>query len=147
MLPHLLVIEDSDEDYEAFRRILRKLAFPHPIYRCVNGEEGLDYLNQTVKRLQTRCLQHPKLILLDLNLPGTSGQEVLDEIKNNEILKPIPVVIFTTSSNPKDIAICYQKGISGYLVKPINLQMLVKSVEILLAYWFEAIALPSDFCS
>jgi CheY-like chemotaxis protein len=82
------------------------------------------------------------LIVLDLNLPGTDGREVLAELKQDKNLKTIPVVIFTTSSNPKDVEGCYQYGVNGYLIKPMDTQRLRQLVQIFLDYWFEAVTLP-----
>lgn len=86
---------------------------------------------------------NPDSILLDLNLPGTDGREVLSIIKTTAALKSIPVVILSTSANPKDIAACYQAGANSYLLKPMRIDDLRKLLRIFLAYWFEIAILPN----
>jgi CheY-like chemotaxis protein len=132
----LLIVEDSDEDFEAFLRGWRKSGVNNPIYRCENGDEALDFLFRHGKYVDNILSPCPGLILLDLNLPGTDGREVLMEIKRDADLKNIPVVVFTTSTNPKDLEICYQNGANSYIVKPIDIQALLNTVEALVEYWF-----------
>ena len=138
----LLLVEDSDEDFEAFGRIIRKSAVTHPIYRCSDGDEALDFLYKTGEYANFTQTPRPAIIVLDLNLPGTDGREVLAQIKQDEDLKTIPVVVFTTSSNPKDIESCYRNGVNGYIIKPIDVTKLRKTIQILIDYWFEAVVLP-----
>ncbi|MBP5972053.1 response regulator [Brasilonema sp. CT11] len=141
----LLVVEDSDEDFEAFRRILRKSSLHAPIYRCVDGEDALEYLFQVGDYANHTSRSRPGIILLDLNLPGMDGRDVLIAIKQNATLKMIPVIIFTTSSNPKDIDVCYEHGVNGYIVKPIDLSKLKETIEIFIQYWFEITTLPQAY--
>lgn len=139
--PYLLVVEDSDEDFEALRRVLnRSCEIEISLTRCCDGDEALDFLQH--KDTATRTASLPGLILLDLNMPGLDGRDVLQQIKQNEALKVIPVVIFTTSSNPKDIETCYQYGANSYLIKPMDIQQMKNSLRALLNYWFGAIRLP-----
>jgi CheY-like chemotaxis protein len=139
----LLVIEDSDEDFAAFERIIRKLSLFQKIYRCTSGDDALDFLRQMGSYTDADA-PRPSMILLDLNLPGTDGREVLEEIKQDELLRVIPVVIFTTSDNPRDVDVCYQNGANGYIVKPIDVKKLTKTVQVIVDYWFEANTLPSS---
>lgn len=142
LIPKLLVVEDSDEDFEVLRRIFQKLAIENPVYRCVDGEDALEFLYKHGKYQSSLSSAHPSLILLDLNLPGTDGREVLAQIKQDPKLKKIPVIVLTTSSNPKDIEACYCIGASGYLVKPIDSSRLMNKMKVLIHYWFEAVTLP-----
>jgi CheY-like chemotaxis protein len=135
----LLIIEDSDEDFAAFERIARRSTIKNPIYRCADGDEALDFLYQLGPYVEA---PRPSMILLDLNLPGTDGRDVLRQIKQDETLKTIPVVVFTTSSNPRDVDICYQQGVNGYLIKPIDVNQLKRTVQIFFEYWFKASMLP-----
>lgn len=139
----LLVVEDSDEDFAVLTRILKKLSFSSPIHRCCDGDEALDYLYHQGIYRNNGSYSLPSLILLDLNLPGTDGKDVLEEIKQHEHFKSIPVVIFTTSSNPQDIKICYQRGANTYILKPMNLTEMRIKVEQFLDYWFKVSILPS----
>ena len=142
--PLLLVIEDSNEDFEAFQRYVRRSPLTIPIYRCIDGDDALAFLYRTGRYADPQSAPRPGLILLDLNLPGTDGREVLRKIKQDETLKILPVVVFTTSNNPKDIETCYRQGINSYIVKPMDFDRLKHSIEILIDYWFDTTILPTD---
>jgi CheY-like chemotaxis protein len=140
--PLLLIVEDSDEDFEALQRFLGRSSMTIPIQRCVNGEQALAFLYRTGSYGDRQSAPRPGLIILDLNLPGTDGREVLRRIKEDHKLKMIPVVVFTTSNNPKDIEVCYQYGVNSYIVKPINFAQLKRDIQMLVEYWFEITTLP-----
>ncbi|MEH2440449.1 response regulator [Nostoc sp.] len=140
--PLLLVVEDSNEDFEALQRFLKRSSIPIFIQRCVNGEQALAFLYRTGSYINRESSPRPGLIVLDLNLPGTDGREVLRRIKLDDNLKRIPVVVFTTSNNPKDIEVCYQYGVNSYIVKPINFAQLKRDIQMLVEYWFEVTTLP-----
>jgi len=139
----LLIIEDSDEDFVALTRMINQAKISNPVYRCEDGEEALEFLYRQGKYEDETLSPRPCLIVLDLNLPGTDGREILAELKQNQDLQTIPVVIFSTSSNPKDVDACYRYGISGYIVKPINTNRLNQLVKTFLDYWFQTVELPS----
>jgi CheY-like chemotaxis protein len=139
---HLLVVEDSDEDFATLIRAIDRASTQEmTIHRCIDGDDALDFLNLEGK-YSSEVRPNPNLIILDLNLPGTDGREVLATIKHAENLKIIPVVILSTSSNPKDIARCYRSGANSYMVKPMRFDKLRDSVRIMLDYWFKAAVLP-----
>ena len=138
----LLVIEDSDEDFTALARIMSKAEIPNPLYRCEDGEEALDFLYHQGEYADFTQAPRPALIVLDLNLPGTDGREVLATLKQDGNLKTIPVVILSTSSNPRDISACYHQGVSGYMVKPMNTKLLNKLVKSFIEYWFQTVEMP-----
>lgn len=138
----LLVIEDSDEDFEALGRMMRQATVSNPVYRCVDGDDALDFLYHVGDYEDRTRSPRPSLILLDLNLPGTDGREVLEQIKQDEQLKTIPVVVFTTSANPKDIEVCYRCGVNGYILKPMDIGKLKRRIQTFIDYWFEAVTLP-----
>lgn len=140
---YMLVIEDSDEDFEALQRVLLKNCDVEvPVVRCCDGDEGLDFLINKGNFVEENVTQPPSLILLDLNLPGSDGREILRHVKQSGHLKSIPVIVFTTSSNPKDVDSCYEDGANGYLIKPMDIQQLKTSVSLFLDYWFKATRLP-----
>jgi CheY-like chemotaxis protein len=143
-IPPLLVVEDSDEDFEALQRYLRRSPIAIPTYRCVNGVQALAFLYRTGSFVNSKSSPRPGLIVLDLNLPGTDGREVLQQIKQDNKLKTIPVVVFTTSKNPKDIKDCYQYGVNSYIVKPIDFTQLKRDIEMLVEYWFDVVTLPDE---
>ncbi|GBE93455.1 response regulator [Nostoc cycadae] len=138
----LLVVEDSNEDFKMLQRLMRRLAVQNPIYRCTNGDEVLDLLYQEKSSQNPNSIPTPSVILLDLNLPGIDGRDILERLKQDMSLKKIPIVVFTTSSNPKDIEFCYQKGANGYLVKPMDAQELQKTVQAFVDYWLESNTVP-----
>jgi CheY-like chemotaxis protein len=135
--PSLLIVEDSNEDFEAFQRFLQQSPLSISVQRCVNGDQALAFLYQTGKYTDSKSSPRPGIIVLDLNLPGTDGREVLRQIKQDDNLKTIPVIVFTTSNNPKDIEVCYQYGVNSYIIKPINFAQLQRDIQLLIDYWFE----------
>lgn len=141
--PPLLIVEDSNEDFEAFQRFLRQSSLTIPVYRCLNGDQAMAYLYHTDRYTDPESAPRPGLILLDLNLPGTDGREVLRRIKQDDNLKSVPVVIFTTSNNPKDIEACYRQGVNSYIIKPMDFKLLKRSIQTLLEYWFDITLLPN----
>ena len=86
----------------------------------------------------------PGIILLDLNLPGTDGREVLAEIKGDPSLKTIPVIVLTTSTDEIDIERCYQAGANSYVHKPVGLDGFMTALQRLKDYWFEIVVFPKD---
>jgi len=142
--PLLLIIEDSNEDFEALQRYVRRSPLTIQIYHCVDGDDALAFLDRTGRYADPQSAPRPGLILLDLNLPGTDGREVLRKIKQDETLKLIPIVVFTTSNNPKDIETCYRQGVNSYIVKPMDFNRLKRSIQILIDYWFDTTILPTD---
>ncbi|UOQ78248.1 response regulator [Hymenobacter sp. 5516J-16] len=138
----ILIVEDSAEDFTALGRAFRKHALQNPVLRCEDGEQALDYLQGQGRKIgwpQTL----PAIILLDLNMPGLDGRDVLGAIKGDPSLHSIPVVIFTTSANAKDVATCYQLGANSYLTKPLAYAELEEKVRLIVHYWLEASELPA----
>jgi CheY-like chemotaxis protein len=134
----LLIVEDSDADFYAMRRVLGE-SFPFAVVRCCTGDEALDYLFR--RGAYARAVL-PSLVLLDLNLPGTDGRMVLEQVKRDATLRAVPIVMVTTSNNPADITHCYMAGCSGYLVKPLSYTHLASALQTLCAYWFTVVTLP-----
>lgn len=133
----LLVVEDSNDDFKMLQRLMRRMAVRNPIYRCTNGDEALDFLYQQGNQENAKVAPKPSVILLDLNLPGIDGRDVLERLKQDQSFREIPIVVFTTSSNPHDVELCYQKGANGYLVKPMDADELQKTVQAFVDYWLE----------
>jgi CheY-like chemotaxis protein len=141
--PHcLLLVEDSPEDREATIRALAQAGMANPIHWCSNGDDALDYVFQRGKYADGTPAPRPSVILLDLNLPGTDGREVLAEIKGADHLKTIPVLILTTSTDARDIDACYQMGANSYIKKPVDLSGFFRGIQRLTDFWFELAVLP-----
>ncbi|MBW4520524.1 MAG: response regulator [Scytolyngbya sp. HA4215-MV1] len=146
----LLIAEDSDEDFEVLQLLMQQMEVKNPIYRCTNGDKVLDLLYRDESKEDSEApaivAAAPSVILLDLNLPGTDGRDVLELLKQDQKFKKIPVVVFTTSSNPKDIEFCYQNGANGYLIKPVDLEELEKTVQAFVSYWLVTNTPPAQPC-
>ncbi len=138
----ILLVEDSPEDYETTERAFRRSGLKNPIFRCVDGDEALDFLHRRGSFSDPQKAPRPGVILLDLNLPGTDGREVLNEIKTDPDLKQIPVIVLTTSKDDRDIEVCYRCGANSYIQKPVDLDGFMKAIERLNDYWFEVVILP-----
>lgn len=135
----IIVVEDSDEDYAVLTRLLRRLNVASTLHRCTSGDECLDYLALLEAAPKPT---YPALILLDLNLPGTSGREVLEQIKHHPVMKSIPVTVVTTSTDERDVTDCYSQGANSYIVKQGDLEAYQRILGHLVNYWFDAVTLP-----
>ena len=139
----ILIVEDSDDDFEATYRALKKSGnLRNSVVRCEDGEEALEYLTRAGQFSHLKDTPLPALILLDLNLPGRNGKSVLQEIKRNGLLHKLPIVILTTSSDTRDIDECYTYGANTFIVKPVNMDSFMQAIESLKEYWFEVAVLP-----
>ena len=138
----IMVVEDSPEDFEATLRGFRKAGLKNPVVHCQDGDDALDYLFRRGIHAPPAEAPRPAVILLDLNLPGTDGREVLAEVKADESLRSIPVVVLTTSSDERDIQACYQAGANSYVKKPVNLDGFLAAIQRLKDYWLEITLLP-----
>lgn len=134
----LLIVEDSDEDFDVMKLTLDSFGIKNPILRCAEGGAVLKLLE---KRSADREVL-PGLILLDLNLIGVDGREVLRRLKAHPLFKRIPVLILSTSSSPKDVDSCYAEGAACYTVKPVSLEKLEHFVRNLREFWLESAILP-----
>ena len=132
----LVVVEDSDEDFETVVEAVARSGVAVEVRRATTGEAGLAVLRE----LAPDC---PVVVLMDLNTPGTDGREALAVLKTDPALKSIPVVVFSTSSNPKDVGFCYAAGANAYHVKPVRDPDHLQLVIDLVGYWFGRVALPA----
>ena len=133
----LLLVEDSEEDFEITSWALNKINFNRTIIRVKDCEEALLYLFPAQKKDGL-----PGLMLLDLNLPGMSGKQLLQTLRRSESSPPVPVVMLSTSCNPGDVNDCYSLGAAGYLTKPLSLELYVEKLRDLTHYWFNVVTLP-----
>ena len=129
----ILLVEDSPEDYLSTVRSLRKAGLANPIFHCEDGDQALDYVFRRGEFSPPHESPRPGLILLDLNLPGTDGHMVLEEIRRDPELAAIPVIVLTISDDQHDIEECYRAGASSYIKKPVDLARYI---------WFEIVVIP-----
>jgi len=123
----VLLIEDDTIEVMKLKRAISMLEMPHELIEAKNGEDALNILrdNGTL----------PDIILLDLNMPRINGLEFLKILKNEELLRFLPVIILTTSNNRKDMLECYKEGVAGYILKPLKYEDYVQKISITLNYW------------
>lgn len=140
----ILLVEDSPEDFEMTVRSLKNAGLKNPIQHCRDGDEALDYLYQRGAYTNPETTARPGIILLDLNMPGTDGREVLEELKKDPALRPIPVIVLTTSADERDVQDCYSMGANSYIQKPLDFEGFIKAMSGLKDYWFEVVVLPKQ---
>lgn len=138
----ILLVEDSHEDYEAAVRSLKKSGLVNPIWHCPDGQDALDLLHRRGRYVEPEWAARPALILLDLNLPGTDGLDVLRHVKGDPAMKKIPIVMLTTSNDERDIEACYDAGANSYIQKPVSYEGLMQSLQHLKEFWFDTVMLP-----
>lgn len=135
----ILLVEDSKPDVRLIQQALQRKT-PAPVFEIVtDGASALQYLR---KKGDYKKAATPDLIILDLNLPKKSGREVLAEIKKDESLRSIPVVIFSTSSAREDIQKSYNLNANCFITKPVDVDSFFKTVGALHDYWFKVVKLP-----
>ncbi len=140
----ILVAEDDVDD-----RLLIKDAFDennvsNPLAFVNDGEELMDYLHRRGAYEHLRNAPLPGIILLDLNMPKKDGRTALKEIRADEVLQRIPVVVLTTSNADEDIVRTYDLGVSSFITKPVTFEGLCDVVKALSYYWFEIVVLPPE---
>ena len=124
------------DDFIAMNRAFHKSGLTNPVVHVQKGEQALDYLYSRGDYCDTPHLL-PALILLDINLPGIDGIELLKRLKGDANLRSIPVVVFTTSMDIQDVKKCYDQGANSYIRKPANLADFVEAVSEVKRYWIE----------
>ena len=131
----ILLVEDNMGDAELTIRALKKKNLANNLIHLENGEDALDYIFAEGIYAARSLNNIPTLILLDLNMPKIGGIEVLQKIKSDERAKKIPVVILTSSKEDPDIEKCYSLGANSYIVKPVEFDKFVNTVDELVLYW------------
>jgi CheY-like chemotaxis protein len=130
----ILLVEDDPKDVELTLTALDDYKLANEVVVARDGEEALDYLYCRGK-FQTRSSDNPAVLLLDLKLPKVDGLEVLQQIKSDEKLKMIPVVVLTSSHEEKDMVTSYKLGVNAYVVKPVDFHEFVNAVKELGVFW------------
>lgn len=136
----ILLVEDSPADVRVTKRAFKKAGLENPIEHCADGRRALNYLLLSRRPSGT---PKPSLVLLDLNLPGVDGREVLRTMKGDEAFRKIPVVVLSTSDDERDVQDCYDLGANSYLKKPHDLEGFVSAMQSLSDFWFKTAELPT----
>ena len=139
----ILLAEDDEEDLQMTIEALKENRLGNDLRVTRDGEELMDYLLRRGDYANPADSPLPGLILLDLNMPKKDGREALAEIKSNEALRKIPVIVLTTSKAEEDIFRSYDLGVNSFITKPVTFAGLAESMKVLSQYWFEIVELPA----
>ena len=131
----VLLVEDNATDVLLIKRAFDQAKMANPIHVISDGDTAVAYLNGDGVYADRSTHPLPILILLDLKLPRRSGLEVLEWIKQQEALRRIPVVMLTSSEQPRDVDAAYDSGANSYLVKPVEYDSLFKMLKAVNLYW------------
>jgi CheY-like chemotaxis protein len=133
-LGRILLVEDDPKDVELTLTALEEYNLANEVIVARDGEEALEYLFSRGK-FKTRSSDNPAVMLLDLKLPKVDGLEVLKQIKSEEKLRAIPVVVLTSSREEKDMVASYRLGVNAYVVKPVDFHEFVNAIKELGVFW------------
>ena len=137
----ILLVEDSPADILLTREAFKNNKLVNAIHVAEDGIQALDFL---YKRGKYASAPRPDLILLDLNLPRKNGREVLAEIKADDNLRSIPIVVLTTSNDDGDILKAYNLNANCYVVKPVGFENFMKAIQSIRHFWFSVVTLPPE---
>ena len=138
-LVQILLVEDNPADARLTQEAIRDTEFRYQLHLAEDGEEAMEFLHQEG---EFSDVPRPDLILLDLNLPGMDGREVLAEIKSDEDLGSIPVVVLTTSTAQQDLLYSYGLRANSYVNKPIDRDRFNDMIKSVMEYWINISTLP-----
>ena len=138
----ILMADDDDDDFMLTQKALKKSKLINKLRRVKDGEELLEYLRKQGKYKNDTGCARPGVILLDLNMPRKDGREALEEIKSDQELRDIPIVVFTTSKAEEDVYKSYKLGVNSFITKPVTFDNLIQVMQTLGKYWFEIVELP-----
>jgi CheY-like chemotaxis protein len=133
-LGRILIVEDDPRDVELTLTALDDYNLANEVVVTRDGEEALDYLYSRGS-FTTRMNGNPAVVLLDLKLPKVDGLEVLEQMKSDQKLKMIPVVVLTSSRQERDLVASYKYGVNAYVVKPVDFHAFVNAIKELGSFW------------
>jgi len=139
----VLLADDDEDDRMLTAEALRESKLANELTTVNDGEELMDYLYRRGKYAPPASAPRPGLVLLDLNMPRKDGREALREMKADEGLRSIPVVILTTSKAEEDVERAYNLGANSFIVKPVTFAGLVEALKVTTEYWFQIVQLPA----
>ena len=129
---NVLVVEDNEDDVMIIKRAMRKSEFKCDLYFAYDGEQALDFLH---RQGEFDDAPKPDLVLLDLKLPKANGLEVLADIKQDERLRRIPVIVLTNSERDEDMVRAYDSGAASYMTKPVDSKDFERLIQTVQEYW------------
>jgi CheY-like chemotaxis protein len=133
-LGRILLVEDDPKDIDLTLRALDQYKLANEVVVARDGEEALDYLFCRGE-FEARDSQNPAVLLLDLKLPQVDGLEVLQQVRSDDKLKMIPVVVLTSSREERDVVASYKLGVNAYVVKPVDFHEFVEAIKELGVFW------------
>jgi len=137
----VLMAEDNEHDIVATKRAWKKHYIANPLYIVNDGEECLDFLRKKGKYGEPGAAPRPGILLLDINMPRMDGLSVLKEIRKDEDLRRLPVIILTTSKAEEDRIKSYDLGVNAYVVKPVGFENFSEAVRTISLFW-QLVELP-----
>ena len=144
-LKKILLVEDDPNDVELALEALESNGLANEVIHAKDGIDALDYL-KCRNQYQGRACGHPAVIMLDLKMPRMDGLEALKEIRADDELKTIPVVMLTSSREEQDLIRSYQLGVNAYVVKPVDFKQFIEAVGQVGAFWAVLNQRPSSSC-
>jgi two-component system response regulator len=138
----ILLVEDNADDVELTLRAFRKSDLVNTVTVARDGVEALDYLLATGDHAGRHADGLPDLVLLDIKLPRVDGLQVLERLRANPRTRLVPIVVLTSSIEPRDLLTCYTLGANSYVRKPIDFQQFSKALQQIGAYWLETNEAP-----
>lgn len=135
----ILLVEDNPADVRLVQEVFKEARIHNKMRVALDGDKAMQILRREGEYARASS---PDLIILDLNLPKKDGREVLKEIKEDENLKSIPVVILTTSNAEEDLIETYKNNANCYISKPVDLDNFIKVVKIIEDFWLSTVKLP-----
>ena len=136
----ILLVEDNRGDVRLIQATLKSIETPHTLHVATDGEQATTFLRREAPYEEA---PRPDLILLDINLPKKNGKAVLADIKADEDIRRIPVIMLTTSNDQNDVTDCYDLHANCYITKPIEVNRFKNIVGAIDNYWFTTVKLPS----
>jgi two-component system, response regulator len=143
----ILVVEDNADEASLMLYALRENNVGENVYVCGDGQEALEFLFSTGRYAGRKNMPRPKLVLLDIKLPLVSGLDVLRQIKANDSLRAVPIIVMTASRMESDVNTCYDLGVNSYIVKPLDFDAFSETVRTIGHYWLRLNQLPESLVS
>ena len=137
----ILLVEDNPADVEITIEAFRRSHKGNRVFVCRDGEEALDFIFRRKQFSKAGAAPRPDLILLDLNLPKKDGREVLAEVKGDDDLRAIPVVVLTTSSAESDVLRMYKLHANSYITKPVGFDQFLSAIQHIEDFWLTLVRL------